>query len=124
MTPRFHPLRIATVRPETADAICIELDVPLGLAAQYRFVQGQHLTVRVDVNGEEMRRSYSICAGADDGILRLLIKKVPGGRFSVWANENLKPGHAIDVLTPDGRFHTSLDPLHAKHYVAFAAGSG
>jgi len=124
MTPRFHRLRIARLRPETADAVCIELEVPGALEQEYVFVQGQHLTLKTQVNGQEMRRSYSICAGVDDGVLRLLIKKVPGGRFSGWANASLRAGDVIDVLTPDGRFHTRLDPGHAKHYAAFAAGSG
>ena len=124
MTPRFHTLRIARLRPETTDAICIELAVPPELERDYAFVQGQHLTLKTDVDGQEMRRSYSICAGVDDGVLRVLIKKVPGGRFSVYANGRLRVGDTLEVLTPDGRFHTRLDPAHAKHYVAFAAGSG
>jgi ring-1,2-phenylacetyl-CoA epoxidase subunit PaaE len=124
MTPRFHTLRIARVRPETEDAICVELEVPAALATEYVFIQGQHLTLKTSVNGKEMRRSYSICAGVDDGVLRLLIKKVPGGTFSLWANQTLRSGNLIDVLTPDGRFHTRLDPANAKHYAAFAAGSG
>jgi ring-1,2-phenylacetyl-CoA epoxidase subunit PaaE len=124
MTPRFHTLRIAAVRPETPDAVCIELEVPAELERDYAFVQGQHLTLKTDVEGQEMRRSYSICAGVDDGVLRVLVKKVPGGRFSAHANSRLRAGDAIDVLTPDGRFHTPLDPAHAKQYVAFAAGSG
>jgi ring-1,2-phenylacetyl-CoA epoxidase subunit PaaE len=124
MTPRFHKLRIASIRPETADAVCVELAVPPALASDFAFVQGQHLTLKTSVDGQEMRRSYSICSGVDDGLLRVLIKKVPGGRFSVWAHARLRSGDEIEVLTPDGRFHTPLDPSHAKHYVAFAAGSG
>ena len=71
-----------------------------------------------------MRRSYSVCSGCDDGELRVAVKKVPGGRFSVWVNEALKSGDAIDVMTPEGRFFTPLGAEHAKHYVAFVAGSG
>src|SRR3954467_9679432 len=124
MTPRFHKLRIANIRPETADAVCVELAVPPALRSDFTFVQGQHLTLKTSVEGQEMRRSYSICSGVDDGLLRVLIKKVPGGRFSVWAHARLRSGEEIEVLTPDGRFHTPLDPSHAKHYAAFAAGSG
>jgi len=80
--------------------------------------------VRATLGAEEVRRSYLICSAADDGELRVAIKKVPGGRFSVWANEKLRPGDAIDVMTPEGRFFTPLDQAAAKHYVAFAAGSG
>lgn len=124
MTPKFHPLAIAEVRRETADAVSLRFDVPPALAGDYRFVQGQHLNLRVFLDGEELRRSYSICSAPDDGELRVAIKKVPGGRFSAWAVERLKPGDIVDVMTPEGRFFTPLDPDHAKRYVAFAAGSG
>jgi ring-1,2-phenylacetyl-CoA epoxidase subunit PaaE len=124
MTPKFHPLTIAEVRRETADAVSLRFAVPPALAEDYRFVQGQHLNLRVWLDGEELRRSYSICSAPDDGELRVAIKKVPGGRFSTWAVERLKPGDVLDVMTPEGRFFTPLDPGHAKHYVAFAAGSG
>lgn len=124
MTPKFHTLRIAEVRRETADAVSLRFEIPDELASEYRFVQGQHLNVRMRFDGEELRRSYSICAAPQDGELRVAIKKVPGGRFSAWAVEQLKPGDALDVMTPEGRFFTPLDPGQAKHYVAFAAGSG
>ncbi len=124
MTPKFHTLKIAEVRRETPEAVSLRFDVPADLADQYRFVQGQHLTLKAEVNGEELRRSYSICAGVDDGELRVAIKKIPGGRFSNWACESLKPGDALDVMTPEGRFHVPLDPSQSRHYVAFAAGSG
>ena len=124
MTPKFHPLKIAEVRRETADAISLRFDVPAELAEDYRFVQGQHLTLKARVNGEELRRSYSICAGVDDGELRVAIKKIGGGRFSTWAHDGLQAGDVIEVMTPEGRFHTELDPAQARHYVAFAAGRG
>lgn len=124
MTPRFHALRIAEVRRETPEAVSLRFEVPGELAPEYAFTQGQHVTLRVHLDGQELRRSYSICAGADDAELRVAIKKVPGGAFSTYANARLEPGSTIDVLTPEGRFHTRLDPAHAKHYVAFAAGSG
>lgn len=124
MTPKFHPLKIAEVRRETADAISLRFDVPAELAEDYRFVQGQHLTLKARVNDEELRRSYSICAGVDDGELRVAIKKIGGGRFSTWAHDGLQAGDVIEVMTPEGRFHTELDPAQARHYVAFVAGSG
>ncbi len=124
MTPKFHPLAVAEVRRETADAVSLRFEVPAALADDYRFVQGQHLNVRAWFDGEELRRSYSICSAPDDGELRVAIKRVPGGRFSSWAVERLKPGDVLDVMTPEGRFFTPLDPRNAKHYVAFAAGSG
>lgn len=124
MTPKFHSLKIAEVRRETADAVSLRFEVPAELADDYRFVQGQHLTLKAEVAGEELRRSYSICAAVDDGELRVAIKKIAGGVFSTWANDSLKAGDSIEVMTPEGRFHTDLDPASARHYVAFAAGSG
>jgi ring-1,2-phenylacetyl-CoA epoxidase subunit PaaE len=124
MKPRFHSLRVAEVRRETPECVSLRFELPPELADEYRFTQGQHLNLRAVLDGEEMRRSYSVCSGCDDGELRVAVKKVPGGRFSVWVNEALKPGDAIDVMTPEGRFFTPLGAEHAKHYVAFVAGSG
>ncbi len=124
MTPRFHSLTIDDVRQECDDAVSLRFRVPEALRQDYAFTPGQHISLRASVGGEELRRSYSICSGADDGELRVAIRAVPGGRFSGWALKTLVPGMAIDVLTPDGRFHTPLDPANRKHYVAFAAGSG
>jgi ring-1,2-phenylacetyl-CoA epoxidase subunit PaaE len=124
MTPRFLRLRIKEVRRETPDCVSLAFEVPAELADEYRFVQGQHLNLRRQFGDEDVRRSYSICSGVDDGELRVAIKKVAGGQFSVWANESLRAGDAIDVMTPEGRFFTPLDAGRPRHYVAFAAGSG
>jgi ring-1,2-phenylacetyl-CoA epoxidase subunit PaaE len=124
MTPRFHTLKVASVERETADAVCLTFAVPPELVADYRFEPGQHLGLKVRLGDEEMRRSYSICSAPHDDALRIAIKKVAGGRFSAWAVDALQPGAALEVMTPEGRFHTPLDPANAKHYVAFAAGSG
>jgi ring-1,2-phenylacetyl-CoA epoxidase subunit PaaE len=124
MTPRFHQLRVAEVRRETPDCVSLKFELPAAVANDYGFMQGQHVALRATLDGEELRRSYSICSGCDDGELRVAVKKVPGGRFSVWVNESLKPGDAIDVMTPEGRFFTPLAAEHEKHYVAFASGSG
>jgi ring-1,2-phenylacetyl-CoA epoxidase subunit PaaE len=124
VTPHFHPLKVRDVRRETADCVSIGLEVPESLVERFRFTQGQYLNVRRHLDGEEVRRSYSICAGLDDGELRIAVKEVPGGRFSGWVNRELKPGDAIDVMPPEGRFFVRLDPARARHYVAFAAGSG
>jgi ring-1,2-phenylacetyl-CoA epoxidase subunit PaaE len=124
MTPRFHPLKVARIERETADAVCLTFEIPAELAADYRFDPGQHLGLRVRLGDDEMRRSYSICSAPHDDELRIAIKKVAGGRFSAWAVDTLQPGVVIDVMTPEGRFHTPLDSAQARHYVAFAAGSG
>jgi ring-1,2-phenylacetyl-CoA epoxidase subunit PaaE len=126
--PQFHRLTIRDVRPETADAISVAFDVPPELRDAYRFRQGQFLTLRETIDGEDLRRSYSVCVGVPEyealGELRVAIKRVAGGRFSNWANASLAPGRAIDVMTPDGRFTTPLDPARARRYVGFAGGSG
>ncbi|WP_246796491.1 1,2-phenylacetyl-CoA epoxidase subunit PaaE [Burkholderia perseverans] len=127
-TPQFHPLRIRDVQPETADAVTVAFEVPAELREQFRFTQGQFVTLKTQIDGEETRRSYSICIGTTDydrdGELRIGIKRVRGGRFSNFAFDTLKAGHTIDVMTPDGRFFTHLNAEHGKHYVAFSGGSG
>ena len=127
-TPQFHSLRIREVRPETADAVSVAFDVPPGLRDAYRFTQGQFVTIKTHIDGEETRRSYSICVGVTDyerdGELRIGIKRVRGGRFSNFAFDKLAPGQELDVMTPDGRFFTHLNADHGKHYVAFSGGSG
>ena len=124
MTPKFHTLEVAEVRRETEDAVSLRFALPADLEDDYRFVQGQHLTLKARVGDEELRRSYSICAAVQEKELRVAIKKIAGGRFSTWANDSIRVGDKIEVMTPEGRFHTPLDPDNAKHYVAFAAGSG
>jgi len=123
-TAHFHPLAVKDVRRETDDCVSFALEVPASLAERFRHTQGQYLNVRRRLGGEELRRSYSICSGADDGELRIAVKAVPEGRFSSWANRELKPGEMLEAMPPEGRFFVPLDPANAKHYVAFAAGSG
>ena len=122
--PKFHSLKINEVRRETSDCVSVVFTVPDELRAEYLFAPGQYLTLKTNIGQEEVRRTYSICAGPADGELRVAIKQVEGGRFSTFANEQLQPGDELDVMTPLGKFTVSLDPAHRKHYVAFAAGSG
>ncbi len=124
MHPRFHSLTVADVRRETDDTVSIAFDVPANLAEDYAFRQGQYLTLRTTLDGQEVRRSYSICSGLDEGELRVAVKRVDGGLFSTYANENLKPGAQLDVMTPTGRFTSEIDPAASRTYVLFAAGSG
>lgn len=121
---KFHPLTVANVKNETRDAIVVTFDVPQDLQDAYRYTQGQHLTLRANINNEDVRRSYSICSAVQDKSLRVAIKRVPGGAFSSWANDTLKPGIVLDVMPPMGHFNTPLDPQSERHYLAFAAGSG
>jgi len=120
----FHPLQVASVSRLTRESIAVTFALPETLADTFRYVEGQHLTLRTRIDGVEVRRSYSICAGRDERTLRIAIKRIPGGVFSNWANDALRPGHTIDVLPPTGNFHVPLAPEHRRHYVAFAAGSG
>ena len=124
MSMKYYSLRVREVRRETPDAVSIAFDLPNELRDTFAFTQGQYLAIRTLIDGEDIRRSYSICAGADDGELRIAVKQVPGGRFSTFANERLKAGDTLDVMPPQGRFFTPLDAANKKLYVAFAAGSG
>jgi ring-1,2-phenylacetyl-CoA epoxidase subunit PaaE len=122
--PRFHRLAVNDLRRETADAVSLTFNIPNELADDYSFAPGQYLTLRTTMDGEEVRRSYSICSGPDDGELRIAVKKVDGGAFSSWAADELKPGDELDVMTPTGRFGMTPAPEEAWTYVGFAAGSG
>jgi ring-1,2-phenylacetyl-CoA epoxidase subunit PaaE len=123
--PVFHPLRVLDVRRETADTVSLAFEVPDELTGEYAFEPGQHLTFRIPgPAGDEVRRSYSISSGVDDGELRVAVKNIPGGVFGVYACTQLKPGDVLDVMTPVGRFTTTLDPANAKSYLGIAAGSG
>lgn len=121
---KFYPLTVARVHKETRDSVVLTLDVPADHTETFRFKQGQYLTFRTRIDGEEVRRSYSICAAVQDPNLRVGIKKVPGGRFSTWANEHLAAGDVLEAMPPMGSFFVPLDPANRKHYVAFAGGSG
>ncbi len=124
MSVHFHPLTIKEVRRETDDCVSVLFDVPEHLQEQFQFTQGQNLTVRTILNGEQVRRTYSICSSPLDKEWRVAVKKVEGGLFSCFANEQLKKGDVLDVMEPVGRFHTPLHKDNQKNYVAFAAGSG
>src|SRR5215204_6427635 len=124
MAVEFHRLKIAGIRRETAEAVSIAFAVPPALLDAYKFTPGQHLTLRTQANWRELRRSYSICAGLDDGELRVAVKRVEGGAFSIYANDKMKPGDTIEVMTPQGRFGIMPDPAVARSYLAVAAGSG
>jgi ring-1,2-phenylacetyl-CoA epoxidase subunit PaaE len=124
MSVIFHPLRVRTVEPETREAVIVSFDVPDALRTVFGFTQGQYLTLRTDVDGQDLRRSYSICAGVDDGELRVGVRKVKGGVFSNWINEHLRPGDTVNVMAPQGRFFVPLDRAAQRHHVGIAGGSG
>ena len=122
--PRFHRLKVKDVRRETPDAVSVAFEVPPDLATAYAFVPGQYLTLRATIDGEDLRRSYSICSGPDDGELRIAVKRVEGGPFSAWVNSGLKRGDRLAVLTPTGRFGVRHQSQMAATYLGIAAGSG
>lgn len=118
----FHRLTVAEVRRETADAVSIRFDVPAHLREAFRFKAGQHLTLKADIGGEDVRRTYSLCVAPSDGEFRIAVKTMPGGRFSTWANTAIKAGQVLEVLPPMGRF--VAPDVAAPYYVALAGGSG
>ena len=122
--PRFLPLEVLDLRKDTRDAVVVTLRPRPEDAPRFAFTQGQYLTFRRDFDGEELRRSYSICAGIDEGHLQVGIKRVEGGAFSTWANEQLAPGMVLEAMPPMGNFHAPLDPAARRHYLGFAGGSG
>ncbi len=124
MSIHFHSLRVKEVRKETPDCVSVVFDIPAHLQEAFSFTQGQSLTMRTFLRDEEVRRTYSICSSPLEKEWRVAIKKVDNGLFSTFANESLKKGDLLDVMQPVGKFYTTLDPTHHKHYLAIAAGSG
>lgn len=120
----FQPLTVARVTRETADAISVTLAVPEALREAFAWRPGQHLAFRFVLEGEELRRTYSISSGPDDRDLRVAVKRVAGGRVSSWANDHLKVGHILDVMPPAGRFVLPPGDGKPRHVIAFAAGAG
>ena len=121
---RFHPLTVREVRRETRDAVVLTLEPRPEDREAFRFTQGQYLTFRAEFDGEELRRSYSICAARGEPHLRVGVKRVEGGAFSSWANEALRPGDVVEAMAPMGAFHAPIEPERARHYLLFAGGSG
>jgi ring-1,2-phenylacetyl-CoA epoxidase subunit PaaE len=124
MSTQFHELSVADITRETPDSVCVAFDVPEALREAFRYKPGQHLTLRTTIGGEDVRRSYSICSGLSEGRLRVGIKKVPGGVFSAFANDNLAAGDVIQVMAPQGRFAVDVSENAANNYLMIAAGSG
>jgi ring-1,2-phenylacetyl-CoA epoxidase subunit PaaE len=124
MTPLFHPLRVRAVEPDTPEAVVVSFDVPAALRQTFGFTQGQYLTLRAEIEGRDLRRSYSICAGVDDDVLRVGVRRVKAGVFSNWINTALRPGDTVDVMAPQGSFFVPIETGARRHHVGFAGGSG
>lgn len=122
---KFNTLKVAEVKRETAEAVSIAFEIPAELSANYKYKQGQYVTLKLQLNGEEVRRSYSVCSSPLlDEKMRVAVKKVTGGKMSGYLNDTLKAGDTLEVMTPMGSFHSTMDATHKKNYVLFAGGSG
>lgn len=120
----YHPLEVVDIKRETEEAVSVKLAVPAELKDEFSFLPGQYVMFKHTVNGEELKRSYSISSSPNEGELRVGIKEVPNGRFSTFANRELKVGDTLCTLPPRGRFVIETNSDNQKHYVAFCAGSG
>lgn len=119
---RFHPLKVTQIKQTIREAVAVTLQPEN--PELFAFTQGQYLTFKRDFDGTELRRSYSICVAPDSGVLQVGIKRVKGGTFSTWANEELRVGDVLHAMPPMGKFHAPLKPESSRHYLVFAGGSG
>jgi ring-1,2-phenylacetyl-CoA epoxidase subunit PaaE len=120
----FHNLKVADIYKETDDTSVVTFEVPSELQDAYKFRQGQHLTLKADIKGEDVRRSYSLCSSPIDLAWKVAVKQIPGGKFSTYINEELKAGDHLEVMVPSGTFGVEVKPEAIKNYLFFAAGSG
>lgn len=120
----FYPLKTKKLTRETADCTSVTFELPAELSDKFRFKQGQYLTIKAEIDGKEVRRSYSLCSSPHEDELKVAVKKIPEGTFSSYVNDKLQIGDTLEVMPPMGDFYTELDPANSKEYVAFAAGSG
>jgi ring-1,2-phenylacetyl-CoA epoxidase subunit PaaE len=124
MSGHFYPLKVLNVVHETEDCISVQFEIPKEFESEFYYLPGQHLTLRAEIGGKEVRRNYSLCSSPLDGAWRIAIKKLPGGLFSCWAHQHLVPGVVVDSLPPMGRFTLPPGNNQTRHWVAVAAGSG
>ena len=124
MSVHFHPLKVAEIVPETADANSIRFEIPDELREAFLFKAGQHLTLRTTIDGEEIRRNYSLCTAPADGDWMVTVKRIGGGLFSNWVGDQLKVGDTVEVMVPHGSFTTGFDATRSRHLVGIAGGSG
>jgi ring-1,2-phenylacetyl-CoA epoxidase subunit PaaE len=122
---KFYPLHITEVKRETPEAVSVSFAIPSELASKFAYKQGQYITFKLQVEGQEIRRSYSICSCPyTDSFLQVAIKEVQGGKGSTFLNRNIKAGDVLEVMEPMGTFNTPLHASNKLHYVLFAGGSG
>lgn len=124
MAVHFYPVKVKAIQQETKDCVSVLLDIPGSLQEAFQFTQGQYLTVKANIKGQDVRRNYSLCSSPLSNEWRIAVKKVEGGLFSTYANAQLKAGDTIEVMPPSGKFFSVLNPSNKKNYLAIAAGSG
>jgi len=124
MAEHFHALRVAEIVPETSEANSIRFEVPAELRDRFAFKAGQHLTLRATIDGEEVRRNYSLCTAPDEQDWMVTVKRIGGGLFSNWVGDRLNAGETVEVMPPHGSFTTDFDPAKSRHLVGIAGGSG
>lgn len=120
----FHNIKVANVYKETKDSVVITFDIPDALKEKFKFKQGQHLTLRKEINGEDVRRNYSLCSSPIENEWKVAVKTIKDGLFSNYAFNKLKKGDELQIMPPHGEFYVESDPKASKNYIAFAAGSG
>jgi ring-1,2-phenylacetyl-CoA epoxidase subunit PaaE len=120
----FHKIKIADIYKETKDTSVVTFDIPKHLQERFKFIQGQHLTLKQDINGKDVRRSYSLCSSPIDNQWKVAVKQIPRGVFSTYINAELKKGDEIEIMEPTGNFYVDIDAKTPKNYIAFVAGSG
>lgn len=121
---KFHSIKILDIYKETKDCSVISFDIPEDLKQEFVYKQGQHLTLKATIDGEEIRRSYSLCSSPVENKWQVAVKKISNGLFSTFVNDKLKKGDFLEIMPPNGVFHTDVNPSKPKNYIAFAAGSG
>ena len=124
MSVHFHELKVAEIVPETADANSIRFEIPPNLQGAFTFKAGQHLTLRATIEGQEIRRNYSLCTAPAETDWMVTVKRLGGGVFSNWVGDQLKAGDTLEVMVPHGSFTTEFDPVNSRHLVGIAGGSG
>lgn len=124
MDNKFYPLKIKDIHQTTAECSVISFELTEDHKSLFQYIQGQYLTLRADINGEDIRRSYSICSSPLDDELKVGIKRIEDGKFSTYATTQLQVGDMVEVMPPNGTFYKAIEPTASKNYIAFAAGSG
>lgn len=121
---KFHSLKIKDIYKETSDCSVVTFDIPDELTSEFKFRQGQHLTLKADIDGEDTRRSYSLCSSPLENTWRVAVKQIPEGKFSTLINSKIAVGDTLEVMAPSGTFGVPIQPEKVKNYLFFAAGSG